>query len=303
MSEIRSFSRFGDFPTEIRLLIWEHHFNSFFKSPLIHVLNGGFLSWDAGQSEPLAFLRSITNRGRLLKSLADRYDWHTRDVTILQWKTVIHDLSPVSGKVYSVQDGGIATWPSLQPLINYEAFEVAKLCCKRYQVIDLWLDNTTLNISQPCLVDVVYDVFRIDPGIAKMMIGLNGTPWLARIRRLAIGPFELHGRFDVISILRILDHTHDVEEIYILLSPEVMNPKTCRRDIQGPKCELAFSLVEADVEGQFDERIRELDGPSSSSDSDHVTGDSDYAETLRRVVYELGRRCGTARITYGYLDA
>lgn len=62
-----SFGRFGDFPPEIRLLIWEHHFDSYFQPPLIHTLNGGFLSWDTGQSEPLLFLHSITSRGRLLK--------------------------------------------------------------------------------------------------------------------------------------------------------------------------------------------------------------------------------------------
>jgi hypothetical protein len=214
---------------------------------------------------------------------------------------VIHDLSPVSGKVYAAQGGIIAIWPSLRPLINHEAFEAAKTCCKRYQVVDLWLDSTTLNISQPCLVDVVSDVFRIDPGIAKIMLGLKSTPWLARIRRLAIGPFGLGGRFDAMSILRILDYTRDLVEVYILLSPEVINPKTRRCDIRAPNSDIGFCLMEADVEGQFEKRMRKLDGPPP--DSDHVTDDSNCAETLRSVVYELGRRCSTARITYGCLDA
>ena len=47
----------------------------------------------------------------LSRSLADRYDWHMRDVPILQWKTVMHDLSPVWGKIYSAHQNLVATWP------------------------------------------------------------------------------------------------------------------------------------------------------------------------------------------------
>ncbi|KAI1131450.1 hypothetical protein F5Y10DRAFT_66788 [Nemania abortiva] len=303
MSDIESFTRFPDFPTEIRLLIWEHHFDSYFQTPSIHTLNGGFLSWDTGQLEPLSSLRSITSRGRLLKSLADRYGWHLRDVPILQWQTVIHDLSPVSGKIYSAHRGVIATWPRLRPLINHEAFDVARSLCKRYDILDLWLDNSTLNISQPCLVDVVSDVFRIDPGIAKMMLGLNGTLWLARIRRLAIGPFELHGHFDAVSILRILEHTGDLDEIYILLSPDIMSSQPRHHATSTRRIRKGFSLIEVSVEGQFGSKMREWVSPSSPSpDGGYVTGDADCAATLRSIVYELSRRCSHAKITYGCLD-
>ncbi|KAI0104713.1 hypothetical protein GGR51DRAFT_225707 [Nemania sp. FL0031] len=302
MSDIESFARFPDFPTEIRLLIWEHHFDSYFQTPRIHTLNGGFLSWSTGQLEPLSSLRSITSRGRLLKSLADRYDWHLRDVPILQWKTVIRDLSPVSGKIYSAHRGVIATWPRLQPLINREALDVARSRCKRYDILDLWLDNSTLNISQPCLVDVLFDVFRIDPGIAKMMPGLNmnSTLWLARIRRLAIGPFELHGHYDAVSILRILEHTRDLDEIYILLSPEIISSQTYHPAMRTHRIRKGFSLIEVSVEGQFGSKTRELASPSP--DGGYVTGDLDYAATLRSIVYELSGRCSHARITYGCLD-
>ncbi|RYC53914.1 hypothetical protein CHU98_g12295 [Xylaria longipes] len=300
MTDTQSFSRFGDLPTEIRLLIWEHHFDSYFNSPLIHTLNGGFLSWETGRLEPLSSLRLITSRGRLLKSLADRYDWHLRGVPILQWKTVIHDLSPVSGKIYSAHRGVTATWPRLHPLINHEAFNVAWARCKRYEVIDLWLDNSTLNISQPCLVDVVRDVFRIDPGIAKMMLGLNGTYWLARIRRLAIGPVVLHGHLDVVSILRILEHTRDLDEIYILLSPEFIDSQIGYRDIHGHGSKMGLSMVNVSAAGHFGSKMKEMDSPVS--DSAYVTGDSGCAAALRSIVYELRHRCSEAKITYGCLD-
>ncbi|TGJ78340.1 hypothetical protein E0Z10_g10421 [Xylaria hypoxylon] len=298
-----------DFPIEIRLLIWEHHFDSYFKSPLVHTLNGGFLSWDTGQLEPLSSLRSITSRGRLLKysvfiqdigtyietrSLADRYDWRTRDVPILQWKTVIHDLSPVSGKIYSARHGVIATWPGLQPLINHEALDVARARCRRYDVLDLWLDNSTLNISQPCLVDVTSDVFRIDPGIAKMMLGLNGTPWLPRIRRLAIGPFDLRGHHDVTSMLRILEHTQDLEEIYVLLSPEVTDSQTWHHNVPTRRSRIGFPWMEVAIGDQFETKMGELESPSS--ENAYVAGDSGGIETLRTLVHELSQRCSNAKV-------
>ncbi|KAI1757619.1 hypothetical protein F4782DRAFT_136111 [Xylaria castorea] len=297
MPDIQSFGQFSDLPTEIRLLIWEHHFDSYFKTPLVHTLNGGFLSWDTGQLEPLSSLRSITSRGRLLKSLADRYDWHMRDVPILQWRTVIQDLSPVSGKIYSAHRGARAIWPRLHPLINHEAFDVARACCRRYDVIDLWLDNSTLNISQPCLVNVVTDVFRIDPGIAKMMMGLNGTNWLARIRRLAIGPLELRGHLDVVSILRILEHTRDLDEIYILLSPEFIESQAGSRDIGS---RMGLSMVTIGAAGHFGNKMRELGSPASNSA--YVTGDSDCVAALQSIVGELRQRSSEAKITYGCLD-
>jgi hypothetical protein len=108
-------------------------------------------------------------------------------------------------------------------------------------VIDLWLDDTTLNISQPCLVDVASDVFRVDPGIAKMMLGLSDKPWLACIRRLAMGPFGLGAHYDIISILRILDRTRGLEEIYILLSLEVISAKTCYYDMKAPRSGIGYS--------------------------------------------------------------
>ncbi|KAI0439147.1 hypothetical protein F4803DRAFT_532403 [Xylaria telfairii] len=300
MPDTQLFSRFSDFPPEIRLLIWEHHFGSYFKSPLIHTLNGGFLSWETGQSEPLSSLRSITSRGRLLKSLADRYDWQMRDVPILQWKTVIRDLSPVSGKIFSAYRGVIATWPRVHPLINREAFDVARACCSRYDVIDLWLDNSTLNISQPCLADVVSDVFRIDPGIAQMILGLNSTHWLARIRRLAIGPFELGVDFDAISVLRILEHTRDLDEIYILLSPEIIESQTRHCDMHH-ESRTEVSTVGVGAATHFGNKMRELGSPTS--DGGYVTGDSDCAAALRNIVFELRQRCSDAKITYGCLDA
>ncbi|KAI0487050.1 hypothetical protein F4859DRAFT_468010 [Xylaria cf. heliscus] len=300
MPDTQSFSRFSDFPTEIRLLIWKHHFDSYFKPPLIHTLNGGFLSWDTGHLEPLSSLRSITSRGRLLKGLADRYDWHMRDVPILQWKTVIYDFSPVSGKIFSAYRGVMPAWPRLHPLINHEAFDVARACCTRYDVIDLWLDNSTLNITQPCLVDVVSDVFRIDPGIAKMMLGLNSTYWLACIRRLAIGPFELSGNFDVVSILRIIEHTRDLDEIYILLSPEFINSQTGCRDMRVHGSKTGLSMADVTVAGHFGGQMRELGSPAS--DGAYVTGDSDCAAALRGMVYELRQRCSSAKIIYGCLD-
>lgn len=214
---------------------------------------------------------------------------------------MIRDLSPVSGKIYSAHRGVIATWPRLRPLINHEAFDVARTRCKRYDIIDLWLDSSTLNISQPCLVDVVSDVFRIDPGIAKMILGLNSTSWLARIRRLAIGPFELHGQFDVVSILRILEHiTQELEEIYILLSPEVISSQTCHHAMNAQNPRKGFSLIEVSIEGPFGSNMRELVSPSPASA--YVTGDSDCAATLRSIVYELSRRCRHAKIAYGCLD-
>ncbi|KAI0454707.1 hypothetical protein F5B21DRAFT_231813 [Xylaria acuta] len=300
MSDPQSFSRFSDFPAEIRLLIWEHHFDSYFKSPLIHTLNGGFLSWDMGQLEPLSSLRSITSRGRLLKTLADRYDWHTRGVPILQWKTVIHDVSPVSGKIYSAHRGVMPIWPRLRPLINHEAFGVARARCKRYDVIDLWLDNSTLNISQPCLVDLASDVFRIDPGIAKMMLGLSDIYWLARIRRLAIGPFELRGHLDVVSILRILEHTRDLDEIYILLPREFIGSQTDYRDMHADGSRMRLSTVNIGAAGHRGSEMRELGSPAS--DGVYVAGDSDCATAVRSIVYELGQRCSEAKITYGCLD-
>ncbi|KAI1346315.1 hypothetical protein F5Y01DRAFT_27051 [Xylaria sp. FL0043] len=300
MSGTSSFSRFRDLPTEIRLLIWEHHFDSYFKSPLVHTPNGGFLSWDTGQLEPLLSLRSITSRGRLLKSLADRYDWHMRDVPILQWKTVIHDLSPVSGKIYSARHGVIATWPGLRPLINHEALAVARACCKRYDVVDLWLDNSTLNISQPCLVDFASDVFRIDPGIAKMILGLNGAPWLVRIRRLAVGPFDLHGQYDVISVLRILEHTRDLEEIYILLSREVADSQVWQHHVYTRRSSMGLSLMEVPRGGRLESKMRELASHSSGTAND--AGDLSGTETLRSVIHELSQRHSNATITYGCLD-
>ncbi|KAI0414222.1 hypothetical protein F5X98DRAFT_256787 [Xylaria grammica] len=300
MSDVQSFSCFNCLPTEIRRLIWAHHFDSYFQPPLIHTLNGGFLSWDTGQLEPLSSLRSITSRGRLLKSLADRYDWHMRDVPILQWKTVIHDLSPVSGKIYSAHHGVIATWPGLRPLINHEALDVARARCRRYDVVDLWLDNSTLNISQPCLVDVISDVFRIDPGIAKMMLGVDGTLWLARIRRLAIGPFDLRRHYDVTSILRILEHTRDLDEIYVLLSPEVSDSQTWHHNVCARGSRMGFSLIEFAIGDQFETKIGELESPSS--DATYVTGDSNGTDTLRTIVRELSQRCSNAKITYGCLD-
>ncbi|KAI0429875.1 hypothetical protein F5Y09DRAFT_309033 [Xylaria sp. FL1042] len=300
MCDTVSFSRFRDLPTEIRLLIWEHHFDSYFKSPLLHTLNGGFLSWDVGQFQPLWSLRCITSRGRLLKSLADRYDWHMRDVPILQWKTVIHDLSPVSGKIYSARHGVIATWPNLRPLINHEALDAARACCKRYDVVDLWLDNSTLNISQPCLVDIVSDVFRIDPGIAKMILRPNGAPWLARIRRLAIGPFDLRGQYDVISILRILGHTRDLEEIYILLSREVADSPAWRHNVYFQRSSIGLSLIEVAIEGQLETKMWELASHSSGTAQD--AGDLGGVESLRSVVHELSQRHSNAKVTYGCLD-
>ncbi|KAI1421475.1 hypothetical protein F5Y12DRAFT_767847 [Xylaria sp. FL1777] len=300
MSGTPTFSRFRDFPTEIRLLIWAYHFESYFKSPLVHTLNGGFLSWNTDHLEPLSSLRSIISRGRLLKSLADRYDWHIRDVPILQWKTVIHNLSPVSGIIYSARHGVIATWPGLQPLINHEALDVARACCKRYDAVDLWLDNSTLNISQPCLVDVVSDVFRIDPGIAKLILGLNSAPWLARIRRLAIGPFDLRGQYDVISILRILELTRDLDEIYILLSREVADSQAWPHDVYKKRSKMGISLLEVVIGERLETKTWEWE--NYSSDTAYVTGDLDGTETLRSIVHELGQRCTHAKITYGCLD-
>ncbi|KAI0814066.1 hypothetical protein GGR55DRAFT_494967 [Xylaria sp. FL0064] len=300
MSDTPSFSRFRDLPTEIRLLIWEHHFDSYFKSPVVHTLNGGFLSWDTGQLEPLSSLRSITSRGRLLKSLADRYDWHMRDVPILQWKTVIHDLSPVSGKIYSARHGVIATWSDLRPLINHEALAVARACCKRYNVVDLWLDNSTLNISQPCLVDFASDVFRIDPGIANMILGLNGAPWLARIRRLAVGPFDLRGQYDVISILRILEQTRDLEEIYILLSREVADSQVWQHHVCTRRSSMGLSLMEVPRGGRIETKMWELASHSSGPAND--AGDLSGTETLRSVIHELSQRHSNAKVTYGCLD-
>ncbi|KAI0968446.1 hypothetical protein F4678DRAFT_474566 [Xylaria arbuscula] len=300
MSGTQSFSRFRDFPTEIRLLIWNHHFSSYFKSPFVHTLNGGFLSWDTGPLEPLSYLRSITSRGRLLKSLADRYDWHMRDVPILQWKTVIHDLSPVSGKIYSARHGVIATWPGLQPLINHEALDAARACCKRYDVVDLWLDNSTLNVSQPCLVDVASDVFRIDPSIARMILGLDGAPWLARVRRVAIGPFDLRGQYDVVSMLRIFEHTRDLDEIYILLSREVADSQAGHNKVGTQKSNMGLSLIEVAIGEAFETKGWELE--NHSSNAGFGGGDSDSSETLRSIVYELSQRCSNAKITFGCLD-
>ncbi|KAI8626200.1 hypothetical protein F5Y19DRAFT_466582 [Xylariaceae sp. FL1651] len=295
-----SFGRFRDFPPEIRLLIWEQHFASFFKSPRIHTFNGGFLLWRPGQSERKTCLQSITNRGRLLRNLAHRYEWHLRDVPLLHWKTVIHDLWPNSGKVYSAQGGLIALWPSLRPLINQEAFDAAKAYCRRFQVLDLWLDNTTMNICQPALVDFASDVFRLAPGVAKMMSELDGVPWLARIRRLAIGPFGLWDQFDIVSIQYILDHIQDLLEIYILLSPDVLDSKTCCCTAHLLPNEAGFSLLEADEEAKLEGMMRKFNGPFP--DNSQGTSSSDCAQTLRSVVCEL-RRCSTARITYGYLKA
>ncbi|KAK5625202.1 hypothetical protein RRF57_000918 [Xylaria bambusicola] len=234
------------------------------------------------------------------RSLADRYDWHMRDVPILQWRTVIRDLSPVSGRIYSAHDGVVATWPGLQPLINHEALDTARACCQRYEVVDLWLDNSTLNISQPCLVDIASDVFRIDPGIAKMMLGLNGTPWLARIRRLAIGPFELRGNYDVISILRILELTRDLDEIYILLSREVADIQTWPRNARTRSSILGFSWMEVGMGQRFETKLWELEG--HSSDTGYVPGDTGGTETLRSIVHELSQKCSNAKITYGCLE-
>lgn len=215
---------------------------------------------------------------------------------------MIRDLSPVSGEIYAAHRGAIATWPRLQPLINHEALSVARARCEHYDTLDLWLDNSTLNISQPCLADVVSDVFRVDPGIAKMMLGLNGASWLARIRRLAIGPFELGGHFDVMSILRILQHTRDLDEVYILLPPEAINWRTCdqHHDMHARRRKNGFSLIEVSAEGPFDSKMRELGSPPS--DGAFVAGDSDCAATLSSIVYELGRKCSKAKITYGCLD-
>ncbi|KAI1171516.1 hypothetical protein F4777DRAFT_48942 [Nemania sp. FL0916] len=293
------FGRFSDFPTEIRLLIWEHHFDSYFRSPRFHTLNGGFLSWHTGRPDPLSSLRSITSRGRLLKSLADRYGWHLRDVSVLQWKTVIHDLSPVSGKIYTAQGGSVDTWPRLQPFVNHEALDVARSLCRHFEVIDLWLDNSTLNISQPSLVNLAYDVFRIDPGIARMMLGLNSTVWLSRIRRLAIGPFEPGEHFDDFSVLRILEHTRDLIEVYILLSPEVLDSQAWHGDLYSCRGSNGVCWIEVSAEGEFSSKTKELSGPSPGSG--HATGDSEYIMAVGRIVLELQERHSSATIMYGCL--
>ncbi|KAI1359059.1 hypothetical protein F5Y08DRAFT_320458 [Xylaria arbuscula] len=305
MSCTPSFRRFSELPTEIRLLIWEQHFKSFFKSPLVHTLNGGFLSWDTNHMEHLSSLRSITSRGRLLKSLADRFDWHMRDVPILQWKTVIHDISPVWGRIYSAHHhGAVASWPGLRPLINHEALEVARACCQRYEVVDLWLDSSTLNISQPCLVDVAADIFRVDPGIAKMMLGLDGTnaPWLARIRRLAVGPFGLRGQYDVSLIFGILELTRDVEEVYVLLEQEVAESRNWRHGACIRSGSAGVSLMEMAVGEAFESKLREME--SSPSEPGYAPGhhSSDGVETLQSIVHELSKRCNNAKIAYGYLE-
>ena len=240
----------------------------------------------------------------LSRSLADRYDWHMRDVPILQWKTVIHDLSPVWGKIYSAHQNLVATWPGLRPLINHEALEAAQACCKRYEVVDLWLDNSTLNISQPCLVDVASDIFRVDPGIAKMMLGLEDTPWLARVRRVAIGPFDLRGPYDVISILRVLELTRDLEEVYVLLSQEVAeHSQTLQHNTFIRSSSAGFNLVGIAVGERFEAELGELE--SQDSDAGDVPGDSGGSgdtETLGSIVHELSRRCSNARIAYGYVE-
>ncbi|KAI0404739.1 hypothetical protein F4802DRAFT_597912 [Xylaria palmicola] len=299
MSDARSFCRFKDLPTEIRLLIWAYHFDLYFESPHMRTLNGGFLSWETGQLGPLFSLRSIISRGRLLKSLADRYDWHVRDVPILQWKTVIHDFSPVTGKIYSAHRSVMVAWPRMQPLINHEAFSVARTHAMRHEIVDLWLDGSTLNISQPCLVDVTSDVFRIDLGIAKMM-GLSETCWVARIRRLAIGPFETRRPFDASSIWRILERTRDVEEIYVLLSPDFIGPQTRHHNMHVFRRRIGPSMVEARAEEHSGNKTKEYDSPPR--DSAYVAGDSDCAVALRGLVDELRQRCRNAKITYGCLD-
>ncbi|KAI1820853.1 hypothetical protein F4861DRAFT_545146 [Xylaria intraflava] len=321
MPDTQSFGRFGDFPAEIRLQIWEEHFSTFFsKSPCMHTVNGGCLSFD----KELSSLRLITDLGRLtkarclllpaLRSWINLVDIDTisrsmgcsgrhvggRGIPILQGKTVIHNLPPVYWSLYTTRERCFDAWPKLKPLINREAFEAARTYCKRYDVLDLWLDRSTLNISQPCLADVASDVFRIDPSIARMMLGLNDAPWLARIRRLAIGPFKPNKQCDATSILRVLERTGALDEVYLLLSPEVVYASTRRDDMRAhDRIAVGPSSTEIGVAGRSEQKMKELRWPCSDHD-DLV--DAHYAGTLRTIAAELSRRCSSAKIKYGYID-
>ncbi|KAI1433808.1 hypothetical protein GGR50DRAFT_705051 [Xylaria sp. CBS 124048] len=301
MPGAQSFTRFGDFPAEIRLNVWEEHFSTFFiKAPCMHTLNGGCLSLDGGRLDPLWSLRLVTSFGRMTKSMADSYDENTGDV-LPEWKTVIHDPSPAYWSVSTTKDDVFDVWPRLRPLINREAFEVARYFCKSYEVIDLWLDDSTLCISQPRLVDVAADVFRIDPDIAKMMLGLKVAPWLGRIRRLAIGPFKLHRPCDTASLMRILRCTWILDEVYILLSPGVVRAPLRYDDVQvHSRITVSSTVTQIGVEGRFEMNMRELEG--LSVDDEDVFIDMNHFETLRVIATELRRRGFNTQIKCGYID-
>lgn len=55
-----------------------------------------------------------------------------RNIPILQWKTVIRDLSPISGETYMAHRSALAAWPRLQPLVIHEALNVARARCECY---------------------------------------------------------------------------------------------------------------------------------------------------------------------------
>ncbi|KAI0195042.1 hypothetical protein F4808DRAFT_452953 [Astrocystis sublimbata] len=293
MSNPQSFTRFGDLPTEVRLLIWEQHFNSYFPAPHIHTLNGGYLS------KKISSLRPIICRGRLLKTLADRYEWTARDAPVLQFKTILPDM-PAAGDFHLAHRDAVVTWPKLHPFINHEALNVARTRCEPYDAIDLWLDESTLNISQPCLVKFTSDVFRIDPYIAKITLKLNSASWLARIRRIAIGPITLCGHCEALSILRFLHQTRDLDEIYILLSPGFIKSQTSHPTVCAQDRRDRLAVTDTSTAGFSGSKIRMLGIPAS--DGIYVTGDSGDAAALRTIIDELTQRYDKAKIMYGCLD-
>ncbi|GAW27088.1 hypothetical protein SAMD00023353_7000070 [Rosellinia necatrix] len=123
-----------------------------------------------------------------------------------------------------------------------------------------------------------------------MMLGLNGTAWLMRTHWLATNPFRLRGSSDGSSVLWALEHTRDLDEIYILLAAEAVKTQGYRRYMHDHGSNIRFSLVEVS------ESDIHLPNPM------YTTGDPDRDMTLHDVVRGLSRRCRYAKIVYGSLD-
>ncbi|KAI0160167.1 hypothetical protein GGR57DRAFT_409050 [Xylariaceae sp. FL1272] len=200
---------FSEFPAEIRLLIWEFYFDSFFESPRVHTFNGSFIRWNG-------HLGQIVQQGVLWSRLADRYGWRERDLPRMRWKTIIHDVSPHPAKVY-LTDQRLKFWPALNPMINSEALEVAKKRCEDFRLVDLWLDPDTTNVTQPAVVNVALDIFRFAVGQNRSPSGMESPAWLSSIRRLAIGPLLFAQSNNIVPLRQMLMQVEALMEVYILL--------------------------------------------------------------------------------------
>ncbi|CAJ2508876.1 Uu.00g139020.m01.CDS01 [Anthostomella pinea] len=146
-------------------------------------------------------------------------------------------------------------WPSIRPLINQEAVQVARTLCRRYKNVNiqpgLLRSHGYLEGNTRILLNTEFDLVQVDASTDSMLENVQGLPWLAHVRRLAISktgvrfaPFE--------SLLQLVDSLPHLKELSVLVPLEDPNLPA-----QGTRSTLPldeFGFHQFEVAGDMDVR-------------------------------------------------